>query len=209
MEFKSKCQYNIHHIFVWSFLSVPSNKFFQGQFLSILVKIFADVDCKGIFFVVAFLVWVFWYHSSEHTLLPSLVIFNFEIPEMLQEEVIVSGPIPLPLWIGKPLTSLALLRVTNTYPVREMQKPQPCSAFSETQTSSFASVELYRISVWLSLPSTLRWLPAFQEDKVNDSSQLAGWAITNGMCDSLLKIALCRVFAINQSSLLLTTVSKC
>lgn len=40
MEFKPKCQYNIHYVFVWSILSVSSNKFFQDWFISISVKIF-------------------------------------------------------------------------------------------------------------------------------------------------------------------------
>lgn len=73
--------------------------------------------------------WFFWYHSSEQTLLPNLVIFQFEIPEVLQEEVIVSGFIP-----GKPLPCLAPLGVNLTYPVRETQSPQPRSAFSDPQT---------------------------------------------------------------------------
>ena len=184
MEFKPKCQYNIHHIFVWSFLSVSFNKFFQGQFISVLVKIWflLMLTVKGIFLLV-FWRGFFLFHSGEHTLLPNLVIFKYEIPEMLREEVIVPGFIPLPLWIGKPLTCLALLGVNITYPVREMQNPQPCSAFSDTQTSSFASEELYRLLVWLgspSPPSTVHWLPTFQEDKVDDFSQPAGWAIT--MC---------------------------
>lgn len=59
--------------------------------------IFADVDCKENIFVGFFLgggVGWGWHLSSNHTLSPNLVIFKFEIPEMLQEEVIVSGFIP-------------------------------------------------------------------------------------------------------------------
>lgn len=55
---------------------------------------------------------------------------------------------------------------------------------SDIQTSSFISAEMNRLSVWLGsllLPSTVNGQPIFQGDKVDNFSQPASWAITDGM----------------------------
>lgn len=60
---------------------------------------------------------------------------------------------------------------------------------SDTQTSSFISAEMNRLSVWLrslSLSSAVNWLPIFQGDKVDNFSQPASWAITDGVCYRVL-----------------------
>lgn len=56
---------------------------------------------------------------------------------------------------------------------------------SDIQTSSLISAEMNRLLVWLgslSLPSVVNGQPIFQGDKVDNFSQPATWAITDGMC---------------------------
>lgn len=124
MEFKTICQCNVHHIFIWSFPSVSFNKFFQHQYISMLIKIQVLLMLTKNNFLKSF-----WHNSSTHSLLLSLVIYKFEIPQMPQEEVVVSRFISLWLWIGKTLTCLAFLKVNITFNQgNEKKQPYLCSA---------------------------------------------------------------------------------
>lgn len=160
MEFKTICQCNVHHIFIWSFPSVSFNKFFQHQYISMLIKIQVLLMLTKNNFLKSF-----WHNSSTHSLLLSSVIYKFEIPQMPQEEVVVSRFISLWLWIGKTLTCLAFLKVNITFSQGNEKKNLTSVLPFRYSTSSFASTEMNRPSVWVvspSPPSTVHWLPIFQ-----------------------------------------------
>lgn len=139
MEFKSKCQYNIHHIFIWSFLSVSSNMFFQGQYISILVKIWVllALNVNGFLFLFFFFLvlspfqvinsWDVSGRDSCVTLYTTLVI-NRENPNMSSTS---GGEYHSPSQ-GNTKTLLLFW-------------------LSDIQTSSFISAEMNRLSVWLGL----------------------------------------------------------